>query len=109
MVRRLCCRAGRAQLLLDAFAIGDVSNSTGDEEALLRGQRTQTDFDRKFIPILPETKELEAGSHRADPGTDEILIAVADMTFSIALRQQDLNRFTQELLTRITESAFRLR
>ncbi len=53
-----------SEFLLGALALCDITDSTADQCALGRLQRTETDFDRHLVPIFMQTIEFQASPHR---------------------------------------------
>src|ERR1700751_3579786 len=54
-----------AQSFLHFLSESDVAHDCQDETSLLRVHGTEHDVDRKLSPVLTETQEFEAGSHRS--------------------------------------------
>jgi hypothetical protein len=65
-----------AQRLFCPRAFGDVADGTGDKRALLRLQRTETDFHGKLRSVFPPSVQLQTFTHRPHPRLGEELLAV---------------------------------
>ena len=101
LIRRLCGGA----LSLNPPPLGDVAHDGDDGELRACAQWTQADLDRKLGAISSPAKERQIHAHRARVWLRHIARAQAAMAGAAPLRNQRLDRLTQQFLTRIAEHA----
>ena len=86
------------QRLFGASAFGNVADGTGDKCALLRLQRTQTDFHGKLRSVFPPPEQPQTITHRPHPRLGEELLAVLGVWAPKPVRHQNLNLLPQQVV-----------
>ena len=92
--------------LLDAFALGDVTNGAGDEDALLRAVRAEADLYRELRAVLAACEELESGAHGANVRVAKEIRAMTNMLLTKALRDKDVDPMAQQFFAAIAKQVF---
>jgi len=100
--------AGWPAILLDRAARGDVHDRDQDEQTAWRAHRIQPDLDREFGAVAAEREQLAPHPHRTALRVAQECAAVSRVARAEALRHQDLDGTTGELVTRPAEQALRL-
>src|SRR6266567_1692890 len=92
--------------LLGAFAVGNIPDRAGDEQAAIGLDRAEADLYRKFATVLPESIKFQPCTHRTEPRAGHVTSPVAAMLATEALRNQDFDRLIQKLRSRVAEQSF---
>src|SRR5262245_11431508 len=95
-------------LLTPVFALGDITDRTRNQRALLRLQRTEADLHRKLSPVFPPSVQLQTLTHRPQSRLGEELHAVFGMPGSKPFRHQNLNLLPQKLLALVAKQLLHL-
>ena len=96
------------QRLLHALAVGDVADGAGDQHAFLRLERAETDFHRKFGPVLAQPVKIKPRAHGPRARLGEKTLAMAGMVTAETFGHQNFDRLTEQLLPGIAEELLRL-
>src|ERR1700758_3296080 len=78
------------------LALGDVADGTGDQRALLRLQRTETDLHGKLCAVFTPSIQLQTRTHRPHPRLGEEFRAVFGVSALKSFRHQNLDLLPQE-------------
>ncbi len=104
-LRRL---ARRNDLLLHAPPLGHVPDHAGNEHAARRLDRAEADLHGKFAAVLAATQQVEPRPHRPQLGIRSVTVAMLQMLFPDALRQQHFDLVAQQLGAGVAEHVFGL-
>src|ERR1041385_3675701 len=64
---------------LTSFAVGNVTNGAHRQDAFVRRERAETDFNGEFQAVFALAEQLQSSSHRAGSWLSGIIRTVADM------------------------------
>src|ERR1700756_1203593 len=99
----------KLSFLFGLLPFGDIADGAGDESALSRFERAQSDFNGKLSAILAAAVKVQVGSHSAGPWCVSIILAMPGVFPVEAVRNEDFDRLAEQFFPRIAEQLFRLR
>src|SRR5439155_19278220 len=83
--------------LFETLPLRDIPDGSRYQQPIFRSKRTQTYLDRKLTAVLSQAVQSHAGAHRPDPRLLEKTGSVSRVITSEPSRQEDLDRFAENL------------
>ena len=83
--------------------IGHVPNDCDDVRRAVASARAETDLDREFVAGLPESAQVEPGSHRPGARVQAVAVALVNVLVAKGDRHQGLDGGADELVGGVAE------